>query len=333
MALSALRVQGELEKLGGILIVHADRKAQRVLHRILGATLHTVDAVDQVAQADKLMEQRKPALIVVDHRVLADVAGAAFAAKAARLGVESIVALMNEHDQTELPGLLENGALTNLLGNPMPLLAEELTVTALKLLRRDIFGLEKYMSWGVEARELMLEDTRDRPDAVETITRDVREFGVGPRVASLATLIADELVSNALYNAPRNERGEHYRASEPRDSARKLEGKERIRLRYACDARYLAIEVTDWFGSIERGTILKYLAKCAHPGASDKVDFRRTGAGMGLGLVYSCCNHLVFNLAPGERNEVIGLIDVRFKPAELGMFGSSFNLFVQRAAC
>ena len=332
MALSALRVQGELEKRGGILIVHADRKAQRVLHRILGATLHTVDAVDQVAQAEKLMEQRKPALIVVDHRVLADVDGAAFAAKAARLGVESI-ALMNEHDQTELPSLLENGALTNLLGNPMPLLAEELTVTALKLLRRDIFGLEKYMSWGVEARELVLEDTRDRPDAVETITRDVREFGVGPRVASLATLIADELVSNALYNGPRNERGEHYRASEPRDSARKLEGKERIRLRYACDARYLAIEVTDWFGSIERGTIDRYLAKCAHPGASDKVDFRRTGAGMGLGLVYSCCNHLVFNLAPGERNEVIGLIDVRFKPAELGTFGSSFNLFVQRGAC
>ena len=34
----------------------------------------------------------------------------------------------------------------------MPLFAEDLTVTALKLLHRDVFGLEKYLAWGVVPR-------------------------------------------------------------------------------------------------------------------------------------------------------------------------------------
>jgi hypothetical protein len=35
----------------------------------------------------------------------------------------------------------------------------------------------------------------------------------------------------------------------------------------------------------------------------------------------------VFNIEPGRRTEVIGLIDVRFKPAELGGLVSSFGVF------
>lgn len=303
-----------------------------MLHRILGATLHTIDAVDNPAQAEMLIKQRPPALVVMDHRIMVDPEGQRFVQVAAQHGVSSCVVLMTEHDARDLPLLMENGALTNLLSNPMPVLAEELTVTALKLLRNDIFGLEKYMSWGVGARTYEIDNTLHRSDVVEAITRDAREFGLGPRVASLATLVADELLSNAIYNAPVDAQGNHHRSSESRDSERVLQGRERVRLRYACDARYLAIEVTDHWGSIDRKTILDYLAKCAHPGAIDKVDFRRTGAGMGLGLVYGCCNHLVFNIDPGERTEVIGLIDVRFKPAELGALVSSFNVFVQGRA-
>ncbi len=60
---------------------------------------------------------------------------------------------------------------------------------------------------------------------------------------------------------------------------------------------------------------------------NNKVDFRGEGAGLGVALAYSCCNHLVYNLHPGHRTEAIGLIDVRFKPNELGSMVSSFNVF------
>jgi len=321
--------QKPAEDRGVILVVHGDRKTQRTIHRILGATLYTIDAVDNVAQAAKLLRQHVPALVVIDHQVLGDDAGQEFVVEASDAGTTGCLVLADSGDTTDIPRLFATGSLTNLLTHPMPVLAEELTVTALKLLRNDIFGLDKYMSWGVEAHTFALTNTVDRTEAVDALARDVREFGLGPRVASMASLVADELLSNALYDAPVDEDGQPTRAAESRHLARALSGRECVTLRYACDARYLAIEVTDLFGSLDRRTILQYLAKAARRGDMDKVDFGGTGAGMGIALSYSCCNHLVFNLSPGMRTEAIGLIDVRFKPSQLRSMVPSFNVFLQ----
>ena len=95
-------------------------------------------------------------------------------------------------------------------------------------------------------------------------------------------------------------------------------------LRWGCDARYLAIEVTDLFGSLDRDTILRSLVK-------NDVRESGGGAGMGIALAYRSCDHLVFNLAPGKRTEIIALIDVRYPPAERTPV-SSYNVFVERSA-
>lgn len=316
---------------GLILIVHNDRKTQRIVHRILGATLCSIDSVDNLSQARKLLGQRVPALVVLDHKNLLEESGRAFVDEATAAGARGCLVLLNNDSADALPSLFTVDALTNLMANPMPLLAEELTVTALKLLRDDIFGLEKYLSWGIECREIVFDNALDRADVVDALTADVRQFGLGPRVASLASLAADELLSNALYNAPTDENGFHFRAGEARDSYRELKPREQITLRYASDARYLAIEVTDNFGSLDRQTILNFLGKAAQRGGVDKIDFSSTGAGMGIALTYSCCNHLIYNLEPGNRTQAIGLIDVRFKPAELGSMVSSFNVFSRDA--
>ncbi len=320
------------EERGLILVVHGDRKTQRTIHRILGATLYTIDAVDNVVQAAKLLRQHVPALVVLQHQLLSEQAGRDFVEEASKAGTTGCLVLADSGDTHDIPRLFATGSLTNLLTHPMPVLAEELTVTALKLLRNDIFGLDKYMSWGVDAHTVQLTNTLDRTEAVDALARDVREFGLGPRVASMASLVADELLSNALYDAPVDEHGKPTRASESRHLARDLSGRELVTLRYACDARYLAIEVADLFGSLDRRTILQYLAKAARRGDIDKVEFGATGAGMGIALSYSCCNHLVFNLSPGERTEAIGLIDVRFKPSQLRNMVPSFNVFLQGGA-
>ncbi len=312
-----------------ILVVHPDRKTQRTLHRILGATLCDVDAVDNLQQADQLLQQRTPRLVVLEHGLALSESGQAFASHATSRGTTACLVLIGERPQGDAPKSFRCRSLTNLLGNPMPLLAEELTVTALKLLRDDIFGLNKYLSWGVETRRIELTDAAQRSEVVDKVTHDVREFGLGPRVASLVSLIADELLSNALYNAPTDDAGMHIHKDSTRHAPRPLSGRDVVALEYGCDARYFAVGVTDQYGSLKRETVLDHLAKCAARGGPDKVNFDTTGAGMGLGIIYGACNHLVFNLEPAKRAEVIGLLDVRFKPAELSEGQPSFNVFVQ----
>lgn len=222
----------------------------------------------------------------------------------------------------QVPKILGMGAVTNLLVHPMPVLAEELTITAQKLIRNDVFGAEKYLLWGTDLQSTTLTRGSQRADIVAHLSEQVRTRGQSARVASMAMLVADELLSNAVHNAPVDASGVHYRRELPRAEEVELDERHQVRLRWGCDARYLAIEVTDPFGSLDRDTILRSLAKN---------DVREHGsrAGMGVALAYRSCDHLVFNLAPGKRTEIIALIDVRHPPTER-LAASSYNVFVER---
>jgi hypothetical protein len=223
-----------------------------------------------------------------------------------------------------MPRILGLGAITNLLVHPMPVLAEELTITAHKLIHRDLFGADKYLLWGTQLHEVTLRRSADRSQIVSQLADSVRARGQSARVASMAQLVADELLSNAVHNAPVDSAGDHFRKDLARDTNLDLDDRHAVRLRWGCDARYLAIEVTDQFGSLDRDTILRALAK------SDVRD-SGGGAGMGIALAYRSCDHLVFNLSPGRRTEIVALIDVRYPPAERAPV-SSYNVFVERSA-
>ena len=307
-----------------ILIVHPDRKTQRVVQRILGVTGYRVDIADDLEQGIRLMQHHAPLLVVVDGSAAASPHADAFFNEAIARGTEACMTLLAQDAAEHVPKILGLGAITNLLVHPMPVLAEELTITAHKLIHRDLFGAEKYLLWGTELHAHTIQRASQRSHVVAQLAEAVRARGQSARVASMAQLVADELVSNAVHNAPIDSAGGHFRKDLARDTDIELDERHAVRLRWGCDARYLAIEVTDQFGSLDRDTILRSLAK------SDVRD-SGGGAGMGIALSYRSCDHLVFNLSPGKRTEIIALIDVRYPPSERAPV-SSYNVFVERSA-
>jgi len=222
----------------------------------------------------------------------------------------------------------EAGAIDTLLASgwqhitsqPMPILAEELLATIQKLVRRDVFGLEKYVSWGAEVRSYTLEDAVDRDDAVNALAKDVVAVGLPDRVGSLVSVIADELLANALYAAPVDEAGVRFRAKDTREQKRPLSGRDLVTVRWATDARYLAIEVRDRWGTLDASTVSSRLASGGKQAASSGE------GGMGLPLAYACCNQFVINTQPEVVTEVITLLELRYKPTELAR-SASFHTF------
>lgn len=207
----------------------------------------------------------------------------------------------------------------HVIAHPMPILAEELLATVQKLLRRDVFGLEKYLTWSADVRSYTLDDARDRDAAVAELAREVVHFGLPDRVSSMVSVIADELLANAIYSAPVDDAGVRHRTSMARDQGRPLTGRDAVTLRWATDARYLALEVRDRWGSIDPVACATRLAAA-----------QSTQGGMGLPLAYACCNQFVIGHAPGALTEVIALLDVRFKPTELSR-SASFHVFAGEA--
>ncbi len=295
-------------------MAHPDRKAQRVLQRIVGATqcpvevVETVDAlvkavdVNTIAVVDAALAMSRPALRAIPARAWIAVPGEGTAAAEA----------------TVVDTLLSAG-WSHIVSHPMPILAEELLATIQKLVRGAAFGLEKYMAWGAEVRRYVLEDAADRDQAVNSLARDVVGVGLSDRVGSLISVIADELIANALYIAPVDAEGARIRAAEPRDRSRALTGRDIVTVRWATDARYLAIEVRDRWGSIDLSSIASRLAAGGKQATASE-------NGMGLPLAYACCNQFILGCAPGTLTEVIALVDVRYKPTEIGR-SASFHTF------
>jgi hypothetical protein len=303
---------------GKLVVAHGERRGQRALQRLVGATSCPVQVVEDGAALTAAVDA--DTIAVVD---------AAIAYAAPGLGVapaRAWIAVPGEGlaptDGAVVDALLARG-WTHIIAHPMPILAEELLATVQKLLRNEVFGLEKYVAWGADVRSYVLENARERSDAVAVLAGDVTAVGLPERVGSLVSVIADELIANALYVAPLDDRKQRYRMAEARERSRALHGRDVVTVRWATDARYLAIEVRDRWGTLDPHGVAARIA-------SGKASATPAEAGMGLALTYACCNQLVIDLEPEVMTEVIALVDVRYKPTELGR-SASFHTFVAEA--
>ena len=297
---------------GKLVVAHPERKAQRALQRLVGATLCPVQVVTDL---DGLLAAVDAQTIAVVDASVANM-NPGLRDRPARAWIAVPGEGLAPAEASAVSSLLDAG-WTHVLAHPMPILAEELLATVQKLIRGDTFGLEKYVAWGAEVRSYKLEDALDRDAAVTELAKDVVAVGLPDRIGSLVSVIADELIANALYAAPVDDSGQRFRANEPRDKGRPLVDRDVVTVRWATDARYLAIEVRDRWGSLDGASIARKLA-----GGGKQT----SEGGMGLPLAYACCNQFVIDCAPSKMTEVIALLDVRYKPTELGR-AASFHVF------
>jgi hypothetical protein len=314
---------------GSVLIVHPDRKTQRILARILGSVGRRVVVADGLDAAAVTLRDGVPDVLVVGTDVRCeprcdDVVDAALAA-----GCLGCVVV--QEDRAALPPrLFEVSSFHHLISAPLAVIVEELWVTVQKLLRRDLFGLDKYLGWGASIGETEIVSTHDRLRALGELTDVVEQMNLGRRQQAAVLLAADELILNAVHNAPVDEHEQPYLRELGRDQARELQGRERPKLRWGCDGRSFAIAVRDAYGSVDPKVIVRYLGKCLATG-SGQVRAEGAGAGIGLAMTYAAVTQLVFDVDPGRATEAIALVDVRPWPPAVVPPLASFHLFFSRA--
>jgi len=203
----------------------------------------------------------------------------------------------------------------------------DLVVTLQKLLRRDIFGLDKYFSqWGIEPISMIVRSTADKRDVLARAHEYTADLRIHPRFVPQFLTVVDESISNALYNGPCDDRGAPRFAHLPRQTTVSLSNDEEIIVTLRCDGTRIGVSVVDPFGTLTRDTVYDHLSKCFRRGR-DQIDFDLGGAGIGLYVCFESLSHFVINISAGKRTEVIGLIDVRGKYLDYVSGGKSFNVF------
>jgi hypothetical protein len=287
--------------------------------------------VGSVATADRLQEvgaQDAHPLVAVHYDTLTPSERQEMV-RLSRRAASPVLLLFENCKAEDFVDLFGARFLTNMLVvNSQGVDVSDLLVTVQKIRSGDIFGLEKYFVWGVEPRSLRVTSSDERGAVLDEIAEYATERGVGSRLRVAIRTVADEFLSNAIYNAPVGPDGAYRYAVWPRTAAVRLEAHEAAVVRYCCDGRRFGISIADPFGSLSPGHLQDHLARVFRRG-EDQVNQSGGGAGVGLYQVFESLSHFVINIEPGVRTEMIGLIDVSGSYRTFASSGKSFNIFVR----
>jgi hypothetical protein len=180
-------------------------------------------------------------------------------------------------------------------------------VTAQKLLTGDIFGIEKYLPEGTPVNYARIRDFEGRGRAIQTVQDFAEASKMRRQVRTAIGAVCEELLMNALYDAPVDETGKPVFAEvDPHDRTHTSSPRP-VSIRYAATDSGFVVAVRDRFGRLAKNTILAYIEKCIT--SPNQIDRKTYGAGLGLYLVANAAATYVVNVAYGIATEVVCSFD------------------------
>ncbi len=214
-------------------------------------------------------------------------------------------------------------AITALLADPRcnhVLTADEgglqlVTVTVQKFVTGDLFGIEKYLPANTEVHLTRLREYKGRTAAIDEVLAYAEKVGVRRQVRSAIGQVCEELLMNALYDAPVDEHGNPIFAEVEVKARLEQLSPRPVSIRYAVSEAGFAVSVRDRFGRLDKATVLRYIDKCLH--SPQQIDRKVYGAGLGIYLIANAATQFVLNVAPGMATEVVCTFDRKTARASL----------------
>ena len=183
----------------------------------------------------------------------------------------------------------------------------------------DIFGLEKYLPWGVRVYSMLVGDYAEKSMAIATISNFASSLGVRRKYIEHIEKVVDELLMNALYDAPEDDaqKGDPPTEEEEENLGQQLEKKALVQ--YSCDGEQFAISIRDNYGSLQKNQVLKTLEGCLE--SDNPIEQKEGGAGLGLYIIANTVSEYTLNIQPGVATEAICLFDLNSPQVRLKNFG------------
>ena len=204
-----------------------------------------------------------------------------------------------------------------------------LTYIGSKVLWGDIFGVAKVLPWGVQIYSELVSTHEERTHALGSVTHLARSLGLRTKYREAIELVLDELLMNALYDAPVGADGESLYSEVEVKERRGLRAERPAIVQVGCDGTRFVLGVRDSYGTLKRSTILEYLERCARSGG--EIERKAGGAGLGLYLVANNVTELIANLLPGTATEIICVFDVQAPRQQLRHLGVYEEPFARHA--
>lgn len=295
--------QATLEKSGdkSVLLVDVDRKQLVLAKMAVGSSGVRMDLASDVATAKQLLQLNKYDLVIFDDNcseILDFIPD-----------IKKAVMVTSKRVQENIPILKRTKKVDNLItrdSDDKQLTIKTLLTTLSKLLNNDVFGIEKYLSWGVDIQAKKVASSSERLKLKDDMLAYFKRLGIRNTVLEKMYQVTEELLMNAIYDAPTDKSGKSLFNHLSRKTEVALESHLQSTIKYGCDGIYLAVSVADPFGSLTKDIIINYLDSC-YTGQAGSLNKGKGGAGRGLHQIVENSDLTIFNVKAGQRTEVISI--------------------------
>jgi hypothetical protein len=160
---------------------------------------------------------------------------------------------------------------------------------------------------GAQITTKELSESLQKRFVVEAINSQLAKRKWHPKAANSISTAVDEMIMNAIFDAPMDSSGRQKHETTPRSANLIFEDTTKVLVEIAFDEHYFAATVTDSHGTLKRSTALKHVTKAF----SATQDIRRPeyleGAGLGLALILRSGGSLHFSCKPGQQTKVTAI--------------------------
>jgi hypothetical protein len=236
-----------------------------------------------------------------------------------------VVAICPHPLQTAIGWLPSHPWLSHVLSAGMldhPMAAEHLGNVTSTLTSSGNLRLLDWVGPTMSARRVRLARSSRRADRLERMTTFFDTKGVGSRTIQLLRDAAEELLTNAFYDAPVAAGALDQPISRTQDVS--LSDESACDMVYGCREDLAIVRVRDPFGSLSRTRLVEVLTRCARTDMRVEVDETMGGAGLGLWRIFSAASFVAISVVNNRHTEFLVGIGKRV-PAAPRPF--AFHLF------
>ncbi len=275
-------------------------------------------AVETHQSVDALGKGELQAALVVVHAD-GELAGALPALAMRLAGDARMVVIVPKHDLVRLVDTMQTSDRIAGVMVAEDFRMIDLASMATRILAGDIFGLEKLVAWGTKVYSTLVGDYQEKSVCIAQLSEFAELMGVRRKYREAIEQCVDEMLMNALYDAPVDDQGKQIFADIPTKTRISLRMEQKVVVQYACDGHRFSVSVRDSFGALDRNTVLKYLHKCLH--SDQQIDRKTGGAGLGLYLMANSSTRFLFNVLPGVATECVCVFELDSPKLQLDSFG------------
>ncbi len=165
------------------------------------------------------------------------------------------------------------------------------------------FGTEKLFSKDAKIQTVHFQSTAQKQQGVEAVKNFLIQAKFKTRMATVIANAVDELIMNAMFDAPVDEFGKQIYQSTPRDKVFDLKDKAAVEMRVVYDKGYIGITAVDQWGSLDKERLLNHISR-RYREEEYKVKTTSAGAGIGLATIFRSGGSFLFASESGTRTEV-----------------------------